>query len=230
MNILNKSIKSSVLFKFETINHLQASEKYLEINNKMTSILKTVGSAVTGKFLEKPKYEKTSSSSSDDDVEERHYEAAKWVSTKTMGMNREEAVSAGFQRLFKYITGTNENNQKIDMTAPVSTKILPGAGPNCENTFTTSFYIPPEHQDNPPKPTNPDVFIEDRPAMDVYVKSFGGFAKEQDWLSEAQKMTEQIKDKTTINQDYWFTAGYNSPFQLFARTNEVWLIKNKDKE
>lgn len=121
-------------------------------------------------------------------------------------------------------------DQKIDMTAPVATKILPGAGPNCENTFTTSFYIPPEHQDNPPKPTNPDVFIEDRPAMDVYVKSFGGFAKEQDWLSEAQKMTEQIKDKNTINQDYWFTAGYNSPFQLFARTNEVWLIKNKDKE
>lgn len=228
MIILYKSIKSSVLFQFKTINHLQA----FEINNKMTSILKTVGSAVTGKFLEKPKFEKTSTGtcSSDDGIEERHYEAAKWVSTKTMGMNREEAVSTGFNRLFKYITGTNEKNQKIDMTAPVTTKILPGAGPNCENTFTTSFYIPTEHQDNPPKPTNPDVFLEDRPAMDVYVKCFGGFAKEQDWLSEAQKLTEQIKDKNTINQGYWFTAGYNSPFQLLGRTNEVWLVKNMDKE
>ena len=28
------------------------------------------------------------------------------------------------------------------MTAPVATKVDPGAGPNCENTFTVSFYIP----------------------------------------------------------------------------------------
>lgn len=116
------------------------------------------------------------------------------------------------------------------MTAPVATKIVPGAGPNCENTFTVSFYIPTEHQENPPKPTDQDVFIEEWPEMHVYVKSFGGFAKEQDWLSEAEKLTEAIADKDKINPNYWFSAGYNSPFQLIGRTNEIWLMKNEGKK
>ena len=115
------------------------------------------------------------------------------------------------------------------MTAPVTTKIVPGAGPNCENSFTVSFYIPKEHQDKPPKPSASDVFIEERPAMDVYVTSFGGFAKENDWLSEAKSLTDKINDSSKIRPDMWFTAGYNSPFQLVGRTNEVWLVKNSDK-
>ena len=41
-------------------------------------------------------------------VEERCYDEAKWVSTNVMGMVRDEATSIGFQRLFKYITGTND--------------------------------------------------------------------------------------------------------------------------
>jgi hypothetical protein len=68
-------------------------------------------------------------------------------------------------------------------------------------------------------------FIEEWPEMHVYVKSFGGFAKEQDWLSEAEKLTEAIADKDKINTNYWFSAGYNSPFQLIGRTNEIWLVK-----
>lgn len=200
----------------------------------MTSFLKTVGSAVTGRFLDKPKFEFTSDPSKDvkNGVEERQYQAAKWVSTNVVGMSRDEATNIGFQRLFKYITGSNEKSQKIDMTAPVATKIAPGAGPNCESTFTVSFYIPTELQDNPPKPTDPKVFVENWPAMTFYVKSFGGFAKEQDWLSEAEKLTENISNKNTINQNFWYTAGYNSPFQLVGRTNEVWLpvIKSESKE
>ena len=112
------------------------------------------------------------------------------------------------------------------MTAPVATKIEPGAGPNCESTFTVSFYIPPDHQSDPPKPTDPDVFIEEFPAMNVLVQSFGGFANENSWLAEAQKLTEKVQNnEEKFQQGYWYTAGYNSPFQLFGRTNEVWFVK-----
>lgn len=31
-------------------------------------------------------------------------------------------------------------------------------------------------QANPPKPSDAAVYIEDRPALDVYVKAFGGWA------------------------------------------------------
>ena len=130
---------------------------------------------------------------------------------------------------FLYFISLLISEMKVDMTSPVTTKILPGEGPNCENTFTVSFYIPPLHQENPPVPTNPEVFIEKRASMNVWVRSFGGFAKDNDYLSEAEKLTDIVnksaeKDKFTKNT--WYTAGYNSPFQLFGRTNEVWFIKD----
>lgn len=115
---------------------------------------------------------------------------------------------------------------KVEMTAPVSTRVEPGAGPNCESTFTVSFFIPPEHQENPPQPKNPNVFIEERPGFEAYVRSFGGFANEESWVTEAKKLSEDLKEKTSeIRQDFWYTAGYNSPFQLFGRTNEIWFVK-----
>ena len=56
------------------------------------------------------------------------------------------------------------------MTAPVLTKVIPGEGPNCESRFITSFYIPEEHQESPPTPTNPEVFIEKHPEQSFYVR------------------------------------------------------------
>lgn len=114
------------------------------------------------------------------------------------------------------------------MTAPVSTKVEPGAGPNCESTFTVSFYIPPGHQENPPKPTNPDVFIENRPEMTVFVQKFGGFANDESWIENARILTEKLEGKQKFETGYWYTAGYNSPFQLVGRTNEVWFVKSSN--
>jgi len=110
------------------------------------------------------------------------------------------------------------------MTAPVATRIVPGAGPNCESTFTVSFYIPPKHQDSPPTPTGEGVFIEEFPEMTVYARGFGGFAKEQQWIDEARELSEKVNNKN-IQQEFYFTAGYDSPFKLFNRLNEVWFVK-----
>jgi hypothetical protein len=110
------------------------------------------------------------------------------------------------------------------MTAPVATRIVPGAGPNCESTFTVSFYVPEKHQAEPPRPKNKDVFIEEFPEMTVYSTGFGGFASEQDWLNHARDLSGKIKDKD-IHQEFYFTAGYDSPFKMFNRLNEIWFVK-----
>uniref|UniRef100_A0A452HW11 Uncharacterized protein n=1 Tax=Gopherus agassizii TaxID=38772 RepID=A0A452HW11_9SAUR len=65
------------------------------------------------------------------------YEPAKWVATPVKSMDYDSAVSTGFMKLFNYIQG-----MKIEMTAPVTFHVEPGAGPFCESTITVSFYIP----------------------------------------------------------------------------------------
>ena len=75
----------------------------------------------------------------------RSYPAAQWVSIDFEGPGTSDFQNAehdGFKHLFDYITGANALGAKIDMTAPVNDKIVPGSGPNCNTTFTISFFIP----------------------------------------------------------------------------------------
>jgi hypothetical protein len=61
-------------------------------------------------------------------------------------MDKDTAMKGSFMKLFDYISGGNSAKTKIPMTAPVVTKIEPGQGPNCESTFTMSFYNPYSYQ------------------------------------------------------------------------------------
>ncbi|XP_060074161.1 heme-binding protein 2-like [Ylistrum balloti] len=188
------------------------------------NVLNTIKSSFSSSGLETPTY---TEGKKQDDVQERRYEAAKWVSTSVEGMELKKAQSEGFGRLFKYITGNNKPGTKVDMTAPVATRINPGAGPNCENTFTVSFYIPSKHQADPPEPSDPKVFIEEWPERTILCQGFGGFAKEETWLSHAKTLTGIVEERgEKVHSNFWFTAGYNSPFQMFGRTNEVWFVKD----
>ncbi|XP_053145299.1 heme-binding protein 2 isoform X2 [Hemicordylus capensis] len=83
-----------------------------------------------------------------------------------------------------------------------------------------------QHQANPPKPTEPDVFIENRPAITVFVRSFGGFAKAKKNQEEILALAESLKrDGKAFQERVYYSAGYDSPFKLLNRHNEVWLIK-----
>ena len=69
-------------------------------------------------------------------------------------------------------------NAKIPMTAPVSMRILPGEGPNCESNYTMSFWIPSDFQEDTPAPSDPLLYIEERPGFEVVAKEFPGFPTE----------------------------------------------------
>ncbi|KAK7101865.1 heme-binding protein 2-like [Littorina saxatilis] len=176
------------------------------------------------KGLQKPEYDNVGTS---DEYEERRYKPAKWVSTTVKKISAKEATTEGFYRLFAFISGENDKSTKVDMTAPVTTWVDPGAGPNCESSFTVSFYIPTEHQEDPPKPTNPLVFIEDRPEFTAYVTKFGGFANDETWVQKAVELGNAIGDHSKFNDEQYYTAGYDPPFKPFGRTNEVWFVKNE---
>lgn len=159
-----------------------------------------------------------------DEYEVRVYDKAAWVSTVVPDVTYITAVSRGFMRLFHYIGGDNEDNVKIPMTAPVRTRIEPGQGPYCTTNFTVSFFVPFDNQGNPPVPSNPDVFVETTSSLKVYVASFPGFARDDEITMRAATLHMLLeKDGIEVEEGHYYFAGYDAPFRLFNRHNEVWL-------
>ncbi|XP_028914480.1 heme-binding protein 2 isoform X1 [Ornithorhynchus anatinus] len=161
-----------------------------------------------------------------DGYEIRQYEPAKWVSIPVESMGWDDAIQTGFTKLFEYIQGKNEKEAKIKMTAPVTSYVEPGEGPFSQPTITVSLYIPREQQSDPPKPVESNVFIEDRPGMTVFVRSFDGVSSAVKNQEELLTLANTLRqDGKVFDEKVFYTAGYDSPSKLLNRLNEVWLVK-----
>ncbi|XP_043939480.1 heme-binding protein 2-like [Protopterus annectens] len=153
------------------------------------------------------------------DYDVRSYKASVWAGTEMKG--RLAATVTAFWRLFRYIQGKNEGGVKINMTAPVITKVSEDASRQKKSKMY--FLLPAAYQDTPPVPTDSDVFIENFPPLTVFVNSFGG------WMtsSKEKKQLKALADSLNNDQQKYFasvtySAGYNSPMELTNRHNEVW--------
>ncbi|XP_038064104.1 heme-binding protein 2-like isoform X2 [Patiria miniata] len=168
--------------------------------------------------------------------EVRNYEKSTWVTTSESSIEdpltdtQSKKSRSMFFQLFNYISGKNEKDQKIEMTVPVLKKITPGAGPFCKTTKEMSFYVTQEFQGDPPVPSDKDVYVTHLPAHRVVVKTFSGYTSEAKDLAEATALAELTQDKYELEQDFYFTAGYNSPWRLIGRRNEVWFVVKGEKQ
>ncbi|KAL4445812.1 hypothetical protein ABPG77_009011 [Micractinium sp. CCAP 211/92] len=167
-----------------------------------------------------------------DDYEVREYEAGSWVSMDVEAYAYALAINKAFQQLYQYIDGANADATKIPMTAPVRTKISAASGPFCKNNFTVSFFVPFAFQKKgAPKPNNPDLYLEDAPASTFYVAQKGGYVMD-DW--SVQKMVKALsdaleRDEKDYETEVFYVAGYDPPFRITGRHNEVWLEAKDDK-
>ncbi|XP_029292774.1 heme-binding protein 2 [Cottoperca gobio] len=163
-----------------------------------------------------------------DEYEVRHYDATKWVSTEEKSMFMEFATMKAFRRLFEYISGANENGEKIEMTAPVIIKIAEDKSPLLfwkPRIYTMSFLLPAKHQANPPKPTDTKLFITDMADMKVYVLSYGGWMLSMTEKINSNKLFSALTSVgAEFQNDYRYAVGYNSPMKMFNRHNEVWYV------
>ena len=86
-----------------------------------------------------------------DTFEVRFYEERVVIQTSSKGS------SSGFQKLFKYISGNNQNATKIEMTTPVT--MLPDQG-----QMVMQFYLPSRFDlASAPLPADDSVEIERKP-------------------------------------------------------------------
>ena len=126
--------------------------------------------------------------------------------------------------MFHYIDGSNDVETKIPMTAPVTMRILPGEGPNCESNFTMSFYIPSDMQMDTPQPTEELVYIEERAEFYVIARRFGGFPTDLTFSAEAAMLYSLATEEGFIVKDVpLWTATYSDVSVIINRRNEVWL-------
>eukprot|EP00027_Filamoeba_sp_ATCC50430_P006790 CAMPEP_0168557244 /NCGR_PEP_ID=MMETSP0413-20121227/9321_1 /TAXON_ID=136452 /ORGANISM="Filamoeba nolandi, Strain NC-AS-23-1" /LENGTH=204 /DNA_ID=CAMNT_0008588261 /DNA_START=10 /DNA_END=624 /DNA_ORIENTATION=- len=157
----------------------------------------------------------------------RKYDVSYWVSTLVEDISLDSALDTGFDRLFNYISGQNSQNEEIPMTAPVRAVIQPGAGPNCDSNFTVSFFVPFAYQTNTPQPTNPLVFLEEDNSIEVAVISFGGEAHDEVVVAKAHGLADALdKDGVSYEAEPYFFAGYDPPYRIRNRHNEVWFQLN----
>ncbi len=192
------------------------------------SFFKTVKNAL-GIEIERPQYEVIKKLA--DNIEIRKYAPSKWVCTKTSGEADEmkNLSSPMFYKLFNYISGQNDQGQKVQMTSPVTVDYKVNDNqkmtPKSNVQMAMRFYVPTENQANTPKPTG-DAYLEENPEMIVAVIRFGGYASTNDYIQNRDMLIKALGDEaSSYDCVQIMTAGYDPPFKPIGRTNEVWLKK-----
>ncbi|XP_074645184.1 heme-binding protein 2-like [Tubulanus polymorphus] len=192
----------------------------------VSGIIKTNGLAAPVQ----PKYTVTKEHS---DYEERHYEPMVWVSSTIRTTVKKNPAAEGFMKCLRYLEGNNDQKKTLYMTIPVIINIEllgPSTDPETEIIFTTSFFLNESlfEDGKIPQPTEEDVYIQEIPAMDIFVRRFGGFARGQAWVEENDKLMASLEeaDKECLEEKpQTYSVGYDPPFKLMNRRNECWIVK-----
>ncbi|KAH8873327.1 Heme-binding protein 2 [Schistosoma japonicum] len=112
---------------------------------------------------------------------------------------------------------------KVPMTAPVTVESK-SDHTSVKKCFTVGFYIPEVFQPDPPTPTEEGVFIETRPAMEVYCRTYSGHSNDEKVLDNVRKLGESLDQLgLKYTPDLFYFAGYDPPFKLTKRRNEIWF-------
>jgi effector-binding domain-containing protein len=145
-------------------------------------------------------------------IEIRRYEAY-----QTVAVNENDLSGrSGFGVLFSYISGNNDQNEKIAMTIPVINAFE-------TKNMTMEFVVPKKYQnENTPKPNESKVNIKTYKEHDAAAIIFSGRATEKRIKQHTKLLQDFLKENQYNYKNIIRLARYNSPFQLpVFRRNEI---------
>ena len=150
-----------------------------------------------------------------DTFEVRFYEERVVIQTSFKGS------SSGFQKLFKYISGNNQNATKIEMTTPVT--MLPDQG-----QMVMQFYLPSRFDlASAPLPADGSVEIASIDEGYFAVIQYSGFASDKNFLKHAEILKKSLDQAEIEIKGPAIKATYNGPFTLpHLRRNEAMFLVN----
>ncbi len=166
----------------------------------------------------------------EENLEVRHYEP-QIVAETVVDTEFEDAGSDAFGRLFKYISGNNQSQQEIAMTAPVGQEAesqeidmtAPVGQTRVDGKWVVSFMMPGSFtMDSIPKPMDQRIVLRRVPERTMAAVRYSGFWSESGYQKNKSRLEKWIDKKgyTVLGQPVW--ARYNAPFMpWFLRRNEV---------
>ncbi|MFT4737475.1 MAG: hypothetical protein ACI8QD_000481 [Cyclobacteriaceae bacterium] len=148
------------------------------------------------------------------DFEIRAYEATLFTSVKLASNEYDRASSQGFSVLAGYIFGGNKRNEKIAMTSPVSMSL--------EDSMTMMFMVPKKfNKETLPQPNTSQITFREEPAKTVAAITFGGWANNHKIETYKAKLIAALDAEGVSYTNQFSLLGYNAPFELVNRTNEI---------
>lgn len=139
-----------------------------------------------------------------DSVEIRFYPSATLV--QTSGGNN-------FGKLFRYISGSNESEEKIAMTAPVYMN---------EDKSEMAFVMPLDvHQRGAPKPMGKNVSLRITEPRYVAAIRYGGYTNASKEATHTKRLMKALEDNSIEAKGAVEFLGYDSPYKFYNRRNEV---------
>ena len=149
-----------------------------------------------------------------EDFEIRNYDAMVVAKTEIKSEAYEESSSSGFRTIANYIFGGNKENQQIAMTSPVIMEM--------GEKSSMSFVMPEEHAiENLPEPNSKNVEIIQIQPKTYAVLEFTGYANDKKIKKHTKRLLQFMKAENLVPIGTIKYLGYNPPWQVLGRKNEV---------
>lgn len=144
----------------------------------------------------------------------RTYEARLFTAVKIPSKKYEKASRKGFKILANYIFGANEKSESIAMTSPVSISM--------GDSMNMMFLVPKMYdKESLPIPDNTEIKFNEEPAKTVAAISFSGWANDKKIAHYKNKLILALAKEGISYIDHFYFLGYNPPFEVFNRKNEI---------
>ncbi len=154
----------------------------------------------------------------------RFYPSATMAMITSSAKTYKELGSSGFTKLAGFIFGGNKDKKQIAMTSPVHMDIG-------DSVSSMSFVMPSNYnKDNLPLPNNSDITIKTTPEEYVAAIKFGGFASNDNIKEHTEMLEIALKEHHLSYYGHFRYLGYNPPYQLFGRRNEIIVSVNWDSK
>ncbi|KAG5266167.1 hypothetical protein AALO_G00250520 [Alosa alosa] len=159
--------------------------------------------------------------------EKRHYEKAHWACITVSEETYEQSICYGFMRIMRYICQQNSAGNYLGMTLPIVTVVhTDEMRRDLMRAVTVAYYLPDQHQAQPPQPHDADIVIEEWPAAIIYSRPFTGATNEVTIVNEIQALSEVLDTPGDCVNDTFIIAGYTNPAHA-NRQNEIWFLERR---